>query len=66
MLAGDLVTLRPIEPDDLTTLARFANDVEVSLLVGGQAPVPQPVASVTALYERRREPRRDQLRHHRQ
>ncbi|WP_043725766.1 GNAT family N-acetyltransferase [Kutzneria sp. 744] len=55
MLAGDLVTLRPIEPDDIATLASFLNDLEVSLLVGGSAPVPMPVASVTALHERRRE-----------
>jgi RimJ/RimL family protein N-acetyltransferase len=55
MLAGDLVTLRPVEPDDVGTLARFLNDVEVSLLVGGLAPVPMPVASVAALHERRRE-----------
>jgi RimJ/RimL family protein N-acetyltransferase len=55
MLAGDLVTLRPIEPDDIVTLAGFLNDLEVSLLVGGPAPVPMPVASVTTLHERRRE-----------
>ena len=55
MLAGDLVTLRPVEPADVRVLAGFANDLEVALLVGGHTPVPLPVASVAALYEHRRE-----------
>jgi RimJ/RimL family protein N-acetyltransferase len=55
MLDGDLVTLRPIEPGDYSTLATFLNDLDVGLLVGGQPPVPMPMASVAALYEHRRE-----------
>lgn len=55
MLAGDLVTLRPIEPDDYSVLAIFRNDLDLSLLVGGPPPVPMPMASVAGVYERRRE-----------
>ncbi|TCO53789.1 GNAT family N-acetyltransferase [Actinocrispum wychmicini] len=55
MLTGELVTLRPIEPADYPALAVFTNDLEVALLVGGLPPVPVPLASVSAIYERRRE-----------
>lgn len=55
VLTGNLVTLRPIEPDDYPTLSAYANDVALRLLVGGTPPVPAPRASVAALYERRRE-----------
>jgi RimJ/RimL family protein N-acetyltransferase len=55
VLNGDLVTLRPIEPSDYPTLAGYANDLEVDLLVGGPPPVPAPLSSVAAVYERRRE-----------
>lgn len=54
MLAGDLVTLRPIEPGDHPALAAFRNDLELSLLVGGPPPAPMPIASVVELHERRR------------
>ncbi|MFD1044272.1 GNAT family N-acetyltransferase [Kibdelosporangium lantanae] len=47
--------MRPIEPGDYSTLATFLNDLDVGLLVGGQPPVPMPMASVAALYEHRRE-----------
>ncbi|HVD02996.1 MAG TPA: GNAT family protein [Candidatus Dormibacteraeota bacterium] len=55
MLAGELVTLRPIEPDDYPALAVFANDVELELLGGGDPPTPTPQASVAAAYEQLRE-----------
>jgi RimJ/RimL family protein N-acetyltransferase len=55
VLNGELVTLRPIESGDYPTLAAYANDVQVRLLVGGEPPTPAPQASVAALYERRRE-----------
>jgi RimJ/RimL family protein N-acetyltransferase len=55
VLTGELVTLRPIEPADYPALAAFANDVGVKLLVGGPPPTPTPQASVSAMYERRRE-----------
>ncbi|WP_188316366.1 GNAT family N-acetyltransferase [Solihabitans fulvus] len=55
MLTGELVTLRPLEPEDYPTLARFANDVEIALLVGGRPPTPDALPSVVALYEGRRE-----------
>lgn len=55
MLSGELVTLRPIEPDDHPILAVFANDIEVELLGGGDPPTPTPQASVVAAYEHLRE-----------
>lgn len=55
MLTGELVTLRPIEPDDYLALAEFANDVELELLGGGDPPTPTPQASVAAMYEQQRE-----------
>lgn len=55
MLTGQLVTLRPIEPDDHAGLEVFANDVEVELLGGGDPPTPTPLASVVAALERLRE-----------
>jgi RimJ/RimL family protein N-acetyltransferase len=55
MLNGELVTLRPIEPDDHPILAGFANDIEVELLGGGDPPTPTPQASVVASYEQLRE-----------
>lgn len=55
MLTGELVTLRPIEPDDYPALAVFANDVELELLGGGDPPTPTPQPSVVAAYEQRRE-----------
>lgn len=55
VLTGELVTLRPIEPDDYPTLNRFANDVEVELLGGGDPPSPTPQASSAAAYEQQRE-----------
>jgi RimJ/RimL family protein N-acetyltransferase len=54
VLTGELVVLRPIEPADYPALARFANDIPLSLLVGGTPPVPRPLATVAALYEDRR------------
>lgn len=55
VLNGELVTLRPIEPDDYPTLTVFANDIEVELLGGGDPPTPSPQASVVATWEQLRE-----------
>jgi RimJ/RimL family protein N-acetyltransferase len=55
VLTGDRVTLRPIEPADYPALAAFANDIEVSVLIGGSQPLPMPLASMAALQEQRRE-----------
>jgi RimJ/RimL family protein N-acetyltransferase len=54
VLTGELVILRPIEPEDYPALAVFANDIEVSQLVGGRPPVPMPLATVAELFEKRR------------
>ncbi|MEP6597850.1 MAG: GNAT family protein [Actinomycetota bacterium] len=57
MLIGELVTLRAIEPDDYPMLARWANDVEVELLGGGDPPAPRPLTSVSAMFDRMRDDR---------
>lgn len=55
MLTSELVTLRPIEPDDYPILTVFANDIEVELMGGGDPPTPTPQASVAAAWEQLRE-----------
>ncbi len=55
VLTGELVTLRPVEPEDYRALAVFANDVELELLGGGDPPTPTPLASVSATNEQLRE-----------
>jgi RimJ/RimL family protein N-acetyltransferase len=51
VLTGELVTLRPVEPDDYPRFAAFRNNVEVQVLADGRAPVPLPVAVVTQRWE---------------
>lgn len=53
MLKGDKVVLRAIEDEDLPAFARWANDLEVELLGGGDPPTPQSVAHVRSEHERR-------------
>ncbi|MDP9233104.1 MAG: GNAT family N-acetyltransferase [Actinomycetota bacterium] len=53
MLKGDKVLLRAIEEEDLPALARWANDLEVEVLGGGDPPTPQSVGRVKAEFERR-------------
>ncbi len=55
VLNGELVTLRPIEPDDYPLLTVFANDIDVELLGGGDPPTPTPQASVASAWEQARE-----------
>src|SRR5438067_8923969 len=51
MLKGKLVTLRSIEREDLPVLATFHNDLEVEVLGGGNAPVPQSLAALQAQFD---------------
>jgi RimJ/RimL family protein N-acetyltransferase len=53
MLKGDRVLLRAIEDEDLGAMARWANDLEVEILGGGDPPTPQSVERVRADHERR-------------
>jgi RimJ/RimL family protein N-acetyltransferase len=51
VLTGELVTLRPIEPEDYPLLTTFKNDVEVERLTTAE-PVPRSPASVAERWER--------------
>ncbi|MBK8900467.1 MAG: GNAT family N-acetyltransferase [Anaerolineaceae bacterium] len=51
MLQNDKVRLRAIGRDDLPTLARFNNDLEVEVAGGGDPPWPQALERLTAEYE---------------
>jgi RimJ/RimL family protein N-acetyltransferase len=53
MLNGERVLLRAIEDEDLPALARWANDLEVEVLGGGDPPTPQSVERVKAEHARR-------------
>ena len=52
MLHGDNVTLRAIRRDDLPLLWQFNNDLAVELAGGGDPPMPQSLARLTADFER--------------
>jgi RimJ/RimL family protein N-acetyltransferase len=49
MLIGKRVTLRAIEKEDLPSLHRFNNDLEVELAGGGDPPMPQSMAQLQSL-----------------
>ncbi|MEM8859902.1 MAG: GNAT family protein [Chloroflexota bacterium] len=51
MLQGERVTLRAITEDDLESLWRFNNDLEVELAGGGDPPMPQALARLQASYQ---------------
>jgi RimJ/RimL family protein N-acetyltransferase len=61
MLKGDKVVLRAIEEEDLPAFARWANDLEVEVLGGGDPPTPQSVARVKAEHERRQKESSDDV-----
>jgi RimJ/RimL family protein N-acetyltransferase len=50
VLAGKLVTLRPLTPEDYPRLVEFKNDVEVELLGGGRPPRPTTLAVATEFF----------------
>jgi RimJ/RimL family protein N-acetyltransferase len=52
MLRGERVTLRALTRDDLPTLCRFNNDIEVELAGGGDPPMPQTLDRLQADYDR--------------
>ncbi len=52
MLQGPRVTLRAIEREDLPRFHAFNNDLAVELAGGGDPPWPQPLARLTADFER--------------
>jgi RimJ/RimL family protein N-acetyltransferase len=54
VLTGELVTLRPVEPDDYPVFATFRNDVEVQVLGDDRPAVPLPLASVAERWEQTR------------
>ncbi len=49
MLRGEKVTLRAIEREDMETLWRFWNDLEVELAGGGDPPLPVSVERLRAM-----------------
>ena len=51
MLVGKLVLLRALERSDLPRLCQFNNDLEVELAGGGDPPMPQSLARLTAEFE---------------
>lgn len=51
MLKGERIILRAIERGDLERLWQFNNDIEVELAGGGDPPMPQSLARLTADYE---------------
>lgn len=51
MLQGQHIVLRAIERDDLPKLCQFNNDIEVELAGGGDPPMPQSLARLTAEFE---------------
>jgi RimJ/RimL family protein N-acetyltransferase len=52
MLRGEKVTLRSVEREDLATLWRFWNDLEVELAGGGDPPLPTSLERLRANFER--------------
>jgi RimJ/RimL family protein N-acetyltransferase len=61
MLKGDKVLLRAIEDEDLPALARWANDLEIEVLGGGDPPTPQSVERVRSEHERRQKESSDDV-----
>ncbi len=51
MLIGERVTLRPLRRDDMETLLRFSNDVELELLGGGDPPKPHTLEAWQSWYD---------------
>lgn len=51
MLHGEKVILRAIERDDLETLWRYNNDLEVEVAGGGDPPMPQSLARLQAEFD---------------
>ncbi len=51
MLTGERVTLRPFRREDMETMCRFGNDVEVELLGGGDPPLPQTLEAWQRWYD---------------
>jgi len=52
MLRGEKVTLRAVEREDVETLWRFWNDLEVELAGGGDPPQPTSLERLRARFER--------------
>ena len=52
MLTGEKVTLRSVEREDLETLWRFWNDLDVELAGGGDPPLPISLERMRARFER--------------
>ncbi len=52
MLYGPRVTLRAIEREDIPTIHRFNNDIEVELAGGGDPPYPQSLARAYAFFDK--------------
>jgi len=48
MLQGKRVLLRALQRDDLESLCRFNNDLEIELAGGGDPPMPQPLEFLQA------------------
>jgi RimJ/RimL family protein N-acetyltransferase len=51
MIQGRRVTLRAIEREDVPTLHRYNNDLEVELAGGGDPPYPQSLARAYAFFD---------------
>lgn len=52
MLKGPRLTLRPVQKEDLPRIYKFNTDVEVELLSGGEPPLPKPLATWEAWFDR--------------
>jgi RimJ/RimL family protein N-acetyltransferase len=61
MLKGDKVILRAVEEEDLPTMARWSNDLEIEVLGGGDPPTPKSVDRIKADHERRQKESPDDI-----
>ncbi|TFG94507.1 MAG: N-acetyltransferase, partial [Calditrichales bacterium] len=51
MLTGEKVILRAMRRDDLPTLCKFNNDLQVELAGGGDPPIPQALERLQAEFD---------------